>query len=409
MKKRFLAILTIVMVLTSMTACASSTLPDIQGDSLKELSKDDGFLIGAAFSYNQLRDQRYIQIVKHHFGSVTPTNELKAYSLLDQRASQKTSDGSPAMNYSKADDMLTFAQANGLKVRGHVLVWDAYMTDWFFREGYSNGAAFVDQKTMRTRLQSYIEQVMTHFEEKFPGLVYCWDVVNEAVGDSAGEFEPDDPRRLRLTRNGAPNLFYQCVGDDYVELSFQYARDTAEKLGADIRLFYNDYNAFMFDKSIAIRELAKSINTYARDENGEYRKLIDGIGMQGYIGGYGTQSGCMNDADLPKIKAAIEGYAEMGMEVQLTEMAVRTYENDDATMEKHAAFYGKLFKLFKSINRNIESKPLTGVSIWGLFDCPSLPKNNYTYKLNSPYGGLFTERSEPKAVLDTLYEVLKEK
>ena len=42
--------------------------------------------------------------------------------------------------------------------------------------------------------ESYITQVVTHFEETFPGVVYCWDVVNEAVGDNAGEYKPADAR-----------------------------------------------------------------------------------------------------------------------------------------------------------------------------------------------------------------------
>lgn len=56
---------------------------------------------------------------------------MKAYSLLDQSKSRASSDGMPRMNFSAADKMVAWAQENGLGVRGHVLVWDAYMTPWF--------------------------------------------------------------------------------------------------------------------------------------------------------------------------------------------------------------------------------------------------------------------------------------
>ena len=46
-------------------------------------------------------------------------------------------------------------------------------------------------------MKSYIEQVLTHFEENYPGVIYCWDVVNEAVGDNEQEYDSDDLRHVR--------------------------------------------------------------------------------------------------------------------------------------------------------------------------------------------------------------------
>lgn len=402
MKRFFAIVLSLALCLSSAAMAEGKGMADYE--PLYSLSADDGFLMGASFSFSDLKDQPYLDLVARHFNSITATNEMKAYSLLNQTMSTLSTDDMPRMNFYQADKMVEWARQNGLKVRGHVLVWDAHMTDWFFREDFDSKKPYVDQQTMRLRLESYIRQVITHFEEKFPGTVYCWDVVNEAVGDNAAEYVFSDPRHLRTMRSGSTNIFRDLVGDDYVEYSFLCARKVVDELGADIKLFYNDYNAFNPQKQQAICALANSINSYAQDENGEYLKLIDGVGMQGYIGGYGTQSGCMNDGDLTRIRNAIKAYGSLGLEVHITEMAVRNYDQNQ--LEKHAQFYGKLMQLFCDLGKE-ENSPLTCVAIWGLTDCPQEPKGSYTYMLNSPYGGLVTEKYELKPAFDAVYQVLK--
>jgi len=398
MKKLLSLVLALMLLLPLMAQADDRAALDYQ--PLKELTAQYGFTMGAPLSASDLGNFNYRKLVAHHFDTITCTNEMKAYSLLDQRASQNSEDGMPRMNYATADKMVKFASDNGLKVRGHVLVWDAYMTQWFFHEGYDTKKPVADQETLKARMKSYIEQVVTHFETTFPGVVYCWDVVNEAVGDNVGEYKADDPRHVRTMRNGAPNPFYEYVGADYVELAFLYTRDVVEALNADIRLFYNDYNALYDGKRAAIKELITSINTYAKDENGEFRKLADGVGMQGYIGGYGQQSGCMNSNDVKLVAKSIKEYAALGCEVQLTEMALRNY--DESKQAEHAAFYGKMFEVFCAANEG-EGNPLTSVAIWGVLDCNNLPQSHYTWKLNSPYCGLFTLKLRVKDSFKTIY------
>ena len=368
------------------------------------LAASYGFKLGGCLSYGQLNDPEYLDFLATHFNSVTMTNETKAYSLLSP-ASSASRDGTPIMNFAQADKMVEWARDNGLKVRGHVLVWDAYMTDWFFREKYNSKMPYADEETMRFRVKSYIEKVITHFETKYPGVIYCWDVVNEAIADGANEWVDGDPRHLRSSRGGTSNIFLDHVGSDYVEYAFLCARDTVDKLGADIKLFYNDYNMFFPEKRAAAIELVRSINSYAKDENGQYRKLVDGIGMQGYIGGYGTQQGCMNAANIASVRDSIKEYASLGLEVQITEMAVRNY--DASKIDAHGTFYGNLFKTFRSINTDPENPALTAVCIWGLTDNPNLGKNDYSYKMNGPYCGLVTEKLAVKPAFENVYKVLK--
>jgi len=384
-------------------------LPELVATSIKAEAEKFGFSFGTVINGFTVGSAEYKSMIENEFNSITAANEMKAYSLLDQKASQKNPDGMPVMNYEVADKIVGYAQSIGIGVRGHVLVWDAYMCDWFFREGYTNGGAYVDAETMKVRVKYYIEEVITHFETEFPGVVYCWDVVNEAVGDNEGEYAADDPRHLRTMRSGGDNIFYKMMGEDYVALSFLYAKDTVEKLQAanpevSITLFYNDYNTFYEEKRDAIIELVHSINTFAKDETGEYRILCDGVGMQSYIGGYGKQGGCLNKLDINKVRTAAKMFYDLGLEVHITEMAVRNYE--EKREAQHADFYGTLFQAFAEMNS--KEPVVTNISIWGICDNPTMSKEDYSYKMNSPYCGLFTKDYERKfAYYEAVEKLLK--
>ena len=386
------------------TSTPTPALPEKTGELVTAAEKL-GFSFGIVMNQQNLYSSEYKELLGAECTSVTFGNEMKAYSLLSQWSSQRSEDGMPVMYFNTADKMVELAISQGVKIRGHVLVWDAYMSDWFFREGYRYDGAYVDRETMLKRLESYIEQVITHFEEKYPGTVYCWDVVNEAVGDGSSDYIGSDKRHVRAYRGGADNMFYKIIGDDYVELSFLYAKNTVEKLKeknpkVEIALFYNDYNTFYDAKRDAICELVESINTYAKDENGNYRILCDGIGMQSYIGGYGQQSGCMNDGDITRIKNAIQIYHNLGLDVHVTEMAVRNY--DKSKMDRHAEFYGDLFEAYAELNA--KETVISNITIWGYCDNPNMPTSDYSYKMNGPYCGLFDENYAKK---EAYYEAVR--
>ena len=351
-------------------------MPEIKAP-LYELSAKHGFKMGTVINPQSLQKKSYTDMVRADFNSLTASNEFKAYSLLNQAASIQSENGMPAMNYNQADKIAKFAQENGIGVRGHVLVWDAYMPVWFFKEGYKNEGTFVDSDTMKKRLEYYINEVVAHFETNFPGVVYCWDVVNEAVADGTNECKSDDEPRVRTSRSGTPNYFYEVIGPDYVELSFKYARAAVNKVNPDIKLFYNDYNTFYSPKKEAIGKLIESIN--------KNEKLCDGVGMQGYVGGYGQQAGCMNSNDIKLFGNAIKFYSDMGLEVHVTELALRNYEIEKAS--EHEAFYGNFFKML--VDATKAGQKLTCVAIWGICDNPNMPKNDYSYKMNGPYCGMF--------------------
>ena len=155
-------------------------------------------------------------------------------------------------------------------------------------------------------------------------------------------------------------------------------------------------------KRNAIIELVKSINSYEKNEDGSYKMLCDGIGMQSYIGGYGQQAGCMNAGDISKVEKAIRMFHDLGVKVHVTEMSVRNYDKNQEV--KHAEFYGKLFAMYKSLNA--EENLLSNISIWGICDDPMMSKNDYSYKMNGPYCGLFNRACVRKDAYYKAFEAL---
>lgn len=386
------------------TGCESSSkaeapveIPFEKEYKLCDLAKKYGFKVGTCVTYATAGHLDYCNLLANDFNTVTACNEFKAYSLLSQSKSEKNN--KLTLDFTQADFIAKSAQELGIGIRGHVLVWDAYMSDWFFRDEFRRNGDFVSKEVMEERLLDYITQVVTHFETKFPGLVYCWDVVNEAVADSDGEAVKGNPYRIRKTRGGTPNLFYQTMGEDYVKYSFQCARKVVTDLNADIKLFYNDYNTFYEQKRDKIYDLIAYLN--------KEEKLCDGIGMQGYIGGYGHQDGCMNPYDLTLIEIAINRYKKLNIEVQLTEVAVRNYNGDEDSMNAHAKFYGKLFEVLKDINSDGKNL-FTGITIWGISDNPTMDTSDYSYKQNGPFCGLYKKDLKIKDSYKEVYSVLKE-
>jgi endo-1,4-beta-xylanase len=190
-----------------------------------------------------------------------------------------------------------------------------------------------------------------------------------------------------------------------VEFSFLCAKNVVEKLQREnpevsITLFYNDYNAYFPEKRDSICEVVKSINSYAKDANGKYRKLCEGVGLQSYIGGYGVQEGCLEDSHIEMIREAIEKYHALDVEVHVTEMAVRNY--DPEMMDAHAKFCGRLFDMYVALNE--KDNMITNISIWGINDAPWMTEADGNYKQNSPYCGLYDEDYKKK---NAYYKVLE--
>lgn len=302
--------------------------------SLKELYKDD-FRIGIATTSDMMDVEDYCELAKSQFNSMTLGNSFKPEGLLDRDATLSDLNKymeCPAVRFDGVKKELDFAVECGMTVRGHTLVWHSQTPSWIFYKDYDTSGELADRELMLKRLENYIKAVVTWADENYPGLVSCWDVVNEAADDAGG---------IRKS------LWYQTIGEDYVQRAFEYARKYAPE---GTKLFYNDYNSYQFKKQ---KDIIDIITPIIADGN------IDGMGMQSHIN---------TDISVPLFITALEKYADLGLEVHITELDVSA-KNIDSWRENQGKYYQKFMTELLKSKRN--GTNIASVTVWGLNDCLS--------------------------------------
>ncbi len=343
----------------------------------------DYFLLGVGINGSTLDnlttyDEEYMALVKKHFNSVTMSNLMKSCYLLKQEESKASEDGMPVLDFTTIDDTLEWCMDNGMKMRGHTLVWHTQAPRWFFCKGYADDGKYVDKETMLARMESYIKQVLEHVQTNYPGVIYCWDVVNEAVDPDKGD--KDSSFMCRKENDGEENPWYMTIGPEYVEAAFRFARQYADK---DVKLFYNDFNTYESLKRSYIYKLCEDLKA---------KGLIDGIGMQGYWG--------LDYPNTTTIVDTIKMFSKLDVEIQITELSVGVDEETPEEFEKQAKRYKNIFMYLKGLDTqgggNCE---ITSVTFFGL-------KDHYT-EGDKTNARLFDKDNNPKPAFDALVEIFK--
>lgn len=293
-----------------------------QEASLKELYKND-FQIGAAVNPLTIEIQK--SLLAYHFNSITAENEMKFSSLHPEEE---------VYTFENADRLAAFAKEHGMAMRGHTLVWHNQTPDWLF-ENEQGGPA--DRVLLLERLRSHIQTVVGRYKDT----VYCWDVVNEVISDE----ESDKEEFLR------PSKWLDIVGPDFIAKAFEYAHEADPKA----LLFYNDYNESHPYKRDRIYRLVRSLL--------DQGVPIHGVGLQAHWN--------LFDPSLNDIRAAIEKYAELGLQLQLTELDLSVFRFDDRRtdllhpseemLERQAELYEAVFRLLREYRNCISA-----VTFWGL-------------------------------------------
>ena len=336
--------------------------------SLKEVYADK-FDVGTAVVASEVLDEERMEFYKSQFNIMTAGNEMKPESLLDmaetRKQVRKTKDQTTVcVNFDSCIPFLDWAQANGVKVHGHVLVWHSQTPTAFFYEDYATHKPLASREIMLGRMENYIKQVLTWTNENYPGLIVSWDVVNEAVADGA--------RKLR------DSLWLQTVGEDFVNRAFEYA----DKYAAEgTLLFYNDYNTFETSKSLGILD------------------LVDSLIADGTIDGYGFQShySVNYPASVDQLEVSWTNFASRKLKdgspllLRVSELDVGIKDTSAENLALQADYYDKLFQLYEKY-----AGQLIAVQVWGTVDDLSWRAAEYPL--------LFDSKSQPKPAFDAIVD-----
>lgn len=325
------------------------------------------------------------ELISTVFNSITCGNEMKPAYNFDPESESLVSFNAAAK------EMLDWAVANDMGMRGHTLLWHSQVNPSIFAkdfEAYEDGKltrsdsakldeeCLVDRETLLARLKTYIYSVMEYtYQNGYARNIYAWDVVNEAADES----NEDGLRR---------SYWYKIIGPDYLYYAFLYAREAetiyakqyAAEYGLDAetddlseimpKLFYNDYNEWFEDRSDKIVKFLtqdKWNENHAKvqsdvivpDGDGTIYGdgLIDGIGMQGHLS---------DTQDIDQYMRALQKYSAAVDVVHITELDVGCSRTDETAWYYQAEFY---YKFFARLIEEVESgAKLTSVTVWGLTD-----------------------------------------
>jgi endo-1,4-beta-xylanase len=238
-----------------------------------------------------------------------------------------------------------------MKVKGHTLVWHNQLPGWM--------SSMTGKANVEAAMRRHITQVMGHFKDR----VDTWDVVNEAVqtDSDTGVGNP----RMR------PTVFYNQIGDSYIDLAFQIAREQDPKA----KLYYNDYSIdARNDKVDFVYNMVKGMV--------ERGVPIDGVGFQMHIGPPN------NEATGADVAANLKRFTDLGLEVLISEMDINRC-GGVVTAEEQLAYYHDIveacFKLPKC----------TAITFWGINDGRSW--------LNSWSGALCNGQSSQSLLFNDQY------
>jgi endo-1,4-beta-xylanase len=339
------------------------TAQKVQAKGLKDFYRSY-FTMGVAVGPRALKTDE-AGLVLQHFNSLTPENAMKMGPIHPKESEY---------NWKDADSIAAFAKRNGLKMRGHTLVWHNQTPNWIFKDSTGNT---VSKEVLLQRLERHITDVVTRYKD----VVYAWDVVNEAISDKGDEY-------LR------PSQWLQICGEEYIAKAFEWAYKADPKA----LLFYNDYNEISPVKRAKIIRLLKGLQAAGVP--------IHGVGLQGHW--------AVNEPSEKQLDSTLKELGSLGLKMQITELDISVYakEHDARTgkpEDKDTAFsqskeqsqlaqYKMCFDLFRKYRNQ-----LSGVTFWNISDRYSW-LDNFPVRNRKDYPLLFDRNLKPKKAY---YEVTK--
>jgi len=307
--------------------------------SLKAHAAARGLLTGCAVNANLFReDEDFRKLLAEQYSIVVPENCLK-WNLL-----RPTAD---TYNFTDADNLIAFAEAHGMKVRGHNFVWHEALPSWF--------PGTVNKDNAQKFLVDHIRTV----GGRYKGKIHSWDVVNEAIWIPDGR--PDG------LRSSSP--WFEMLGPGYIDLAFRTAREADPKA----LLTYNDYsieydNEEQGKKRTAVLALLRRMKA----DN----VPLDALGIQSHIHAVGK------DGFSKGVRELLDGAKALGLQVFVTELDV----NDDTVPTPDMAERDKIVaEVYRSyLTTALYGTEVKAVLTWGTSDKNTWLNNGTKFRKQHP-------------------------
>jgi endo-1,4-beta-xylanase len=323
--------------------------------TLRSAADRDGIMIGTAVRPSLLTESPYSATLAREFNMIEPEDAMKWSVVRHERG----------FNFREGDEVVRFAQAHRMRVRGHCLVWDHDNPRWL------TGGRFTPAQ-LSDLLHEHILTEMKHYASQ----VFAWDVVNEAL-DEKGNAKDS------IWYN-QPGIGMPGKGTAYVEQAFRWAHEAEPHA----LLFYNEAEGEGLN--------AKSDGVYAMVRDFEQRGVpIDGVGLQMHI---------TPEFDSDALATNLDRLTKLGVQVHITELDVSLALKPDGTaadtdLERQADVYGRILQTC------LAHSGCTAFQTWGFTDKWSWIGSHS----HGTHGAalLFDRSYKPKPAYDAVLSVLR--
>lgn len=263
-------------------------------------------------------------ILAKEFSSITPEMALKMHNICVSPDS---------IDFREADAMMKFAESKGLRVHGHVFLFDKSVPQWAL--DYEKNNTWT-QEQWRNWITDYVIEVMTRYK----GRIASWDIINEII-DNNGNIKKDF-------------FWLKVAGEDIVEYTFKLV----ESIDPQAKLFVNDN----FQEMFILKNLG--VIRYADNLKAKGCK-VDGIGYQNHIVLAGTQG-----SYLPN-KMAYEKAAQAGYLVHVSELDISVNllgETLWQTNGQHRAQRKSYNDIARAYRDAVPADKRWGITVWNVAD-----------------------------------------
>lgn len=281
--------------------------------------------------------------------------------------------------FHNSDRVIDWAGQQGLKIRGHNLLWLRYdrNPDWLNNYDFGSRPA--------TEAERLLREHVTTFCKRYGTRIFTWDVVNEAIDPHTG-----------LMRDDA---FHKRLGDAVVDIAFDAARQAAPHAS----LVYNDYMSWT-DASARHRDGVLKLLSRLKSQN----VRVDAVGVQSHIGPglIGDVMGNLTfDAkEQAGLKSFLDSVTGMGHRLAITEFDVGEsgLPPDNRARDEALADITRRYMAFM-----LNYPQLDYIMAWGLVDHHSwLQTRNMREDGALKRPTLYDPNYEPKAMRQAIADAL---